>query len=247
MESGGHIWYVDYATGAELRKKYKDEPIVNLDEIVETIFRWGERSLQELVDNKQFDYVIASHVIEHVPDMLGWLKEIAAVLKDKGILSLAIPDKRYTFDYLHELSTPGMMIEAYLSHPRQPGPREVFDHYAFMIQVDPIAVWEGNQDNIILKRVSPIQEAFELAQDSLIAGHYHDAHVSVFPLASFLDLLEIAIRLNLFDFILVDFYSTVRNTLEFFVSLERLPRDENHDESLARKLASISWARERAS
>ena len=48
-------------------------------------------------------------------------------------------------------------------------------------------------------------------------------HVNTFTPASFLDLLETTARLYLFDFVVADFYDTARGTLEFFVSLQRLP------------------------
>ncbi len=46
------------------------------------------------------DLLVASHVIEHVPDLITWLREIASVLKPTGQARLAIPDRRYTFDLL---------------------------------------------------------------------------------------------------------------------------------------------------
>ncbi len=45
-----------------------------------------------------FDYIIANHVIEHVPDMIRWLTNITEMLNPNGILFMAIPDKRFTFD-----------------------------------------------------------------------------------------------------------------------------------------------------
>jgi hypothetical protein len=243
VESNGRIQYVDYVTATELREKYHDEPMVCVNEIVEIDYLWGEHTLPELVGKKQFDYVIASHVIEHIPDMIGWFKEVGAVLKDKGILSLAIPDKRYTFDYLRELSTPGMLIEAYLTHRRRPGPREVFDNSALMCKVDLKAAWEGNIEKTKLERVCSLNVAYDLAKDSMYTEHYHDSHVNIFTPISFLDLLEIAIQLSLFDFVVLDFSPTTRNTLEFFTSLERVPRDENRNECIKRQLDSISQAK----
>jgi SAM-dependent methyltransferase len=246
-ESGGHIWYVDYLTAEELREKYRDDPYVHIDQIVETDYLWGEHTLPELVEYKQFDYVIASHVIEHVPDMIGWLKEISAVLKDKGILSLVIPDKRYTFDFLREISSPGILIEAYLSQHRRPGPREIFENTALASKVDLIAAWEGKLDKTNLRTYDAIQLAFKLAQDSVQSDYYQNVHVNVFTPSSFLDLLEVISRLGLLDFAVTDFYSTTRNSLEFFISLERIPRDKNREECLTQQLASIDWARQRLS
>jgi SAM-dependent methyltransferase len=45
-----------------------------------------------------FDYVIANHVLEHVPNPIAWLQMIAGMLVDDGVLFLSLPDKKFTFD-----------------------------------------------------------------------------------------------------------------------------------------------------
>lgn len=44
-ESAGRISYVDYASAETLRERFRDDPNVRVDEIVETDYEWGERSL----------------------------------------------------------------------------------------------------------------------------------------------------------------------------------------------------------
>lgn len=44
------------------------------------------------------DFLIANHFLEHVQDPLGTLRRHLEVLKPGGILYLAVPDKRFTFD-----------------------------------------------------------------------------------------------------------------------------------------------------
>jgi hypothetical protein len=173
--------------------------------------------------------------------MLGWLKEIGEVIKDNGILSLAIPDKRYTFDLLRDLSTPAMLIEAYFIHRRKPGPREVFD-FAFRARtVDVVSAWKGTIDKATLPHFTDLQGAFDIAKYCL--ENYKDVHVNVFTPASFLDLMEIASRLELVDFTIVDFFETARNTVEFFVSMERVPRSLNQKEILSLQLGGLERAR----
>jgi SAM-dependent methyltransferase len=242
-ESNGHVWYVDHASAEELKEIYRDVPEVVLDNIVNVDFIWGKRSLSELVNNHLFDYVIASHVIEHIPDMLGWINEIGEVLKDNGILSLVIPDKRYTFDYIREVSTPGMLVEAYLRHQRRPGPREIFDYLASARKIDVISAWNGTIDKLSLLPIHDLKFAFEIAKDSFSSEEYHDAHVNTFTPESFLNLLETFAKINLFNFKVVDFYDTLPNTLEFFISLERMPRNSDRKEYLLVQLESISRAR----
>lgn len=55
------------------------------------------QTLATLPDESQ-DFVIACHIIEHTEDPIGALGNWMRVLKYGGVLFLAIPDKRFTFD-----------------------------------------------------------------------------------------------------------------------------------------------------
>jgi SAM-dependent methyltransferase len=244
-DAGGRIWYVDHIPAALLREHYAAAPNVRPDEIVDVDYLWGERPLAELVEGKQFDYVIASHVVEHVPDMLGWFEEVAGVLKDNGVLSLAVPDKRYSFDILRELSTMGMLLEAHLLHRRRPGPREIFDHVAMAAKVDAGAAWGGRIAKANLEHFHDLNQALQRAESSLHCEEYVDTHVNIFTPRSFIDLLEMAARLELFGLVVRDFHDTARGNLEFFVTLERPPRKADRQDRLQRQLASFDWARKK--
>ena len=54
-------------------------------------------TLGTLKDGSQ-DFVIANHFVEHCEDPIGALGNMLRVLRPGGILYVAIPDKRYTFD-----------------------------------------------------------------------------------------------------------------------------------------------------
>jgi SAM-dependent methyltransferase len=50
------------------------------------------------VESSSQDFVIASHVIEHLADPLGFLDDAHRVLRVGGVLLLLVPDRRCTFD-----------------------------------------------------------------------------------------------------------------------------------------------------
>ncbi|MBW4463964.1 MAG: methyltransferase domain-containing protein [Pegethrix bostrychoides GSE-TBD4-15B] len=225
----GDIRYVDYATTAELQAKYAADPNVETEDIVEVNYIWGEKRLVDLVGDTRFDYVIASHVIEHVPDLIGWLKEIHAVLKPGGILSLAIPDKRYCFDYFRQLTQPADVVDAYLRHQRKPGPRQVFEFFSQM------GFWQGHyawgQDPSFrsedVLRVRSDLEAWQATSRVVASESYHDVHCWVFTPDSLTELLKTLIQINLFDFKVIKFYPP--EGCEFHLALEALDlsKDEN--------------------
>lgn len=45
------------------------------------------------IETNSLDYVISSHVIEHVPDLIGSFLEWNRVLKDKGIIFIIVPKR----------------------------------------------------------------------------------------------------------------------------------------------------------
>jgi hypothetical protein len=52
----------------------------------------------KMIDDESQDFVIASHVLEHMADPLGLLDEIHRVLRPGGIALVLLPDMRRTFD-----------------------------------------------------------------------------------------------------------------------------------------------------
>jgi SAM-dependent methyltransferase len=89
-----HVRYVDHLPVDELRRHYPElasAPLVEVDVLDD-----GER-LATIGDGTQ-DFVIANHFLEHCEDPLGALGNMIRVLRPGGVLYLAVPDKRYTFD-----------------------------------------------------------------------------------------------------------------------------------------------------
>src|SRR5262249_28614265 len=88
------VKYVDRFSADGLRAHYpelNDEDIVQVDIVTD-----GER-LEAIADATQ-DFVIANHFIEHCQNPIGALLNMFRVLKLGGVLYLAIPDKRCSFD-----------------------------------------------------------------------------------------------------------------------------------------------------
>jgi len=57
------------------------------------------------VEDGAFDFVVANSVLEHMSDPIRALQEWHRILRDGGLLMMAVPDKRFTFDH-RRLRTP---------------------------------------------------------------------------------------------------------------------------------------------
>lgn len=88
------VLYVDRLERSHLREQYPDldaRSLAPLDFI-------GDGERLACVRPASLDFIIANHVIEHMEDPIGALNGWFAALKPGGILYLAVPDKRATFD-----------------------------------------------------------------------------------------------------------------------------------------------------
>ncbi|AMB45165.1 methyltransferase domain-containing protein [Methylobacterium sp. AMS5] len=223
--SAGLSRFIDYTDTDGLKKQHQSNQervngIVNVDYI------WsGSGSLASVVGQENvFDFAIASHVIEHVPNTLGWFRGIFEVLRPEGIFNLAIPDKRYTFDTNCQLSTIGQLIEADLYSYERPSVRQMFDHCVHIAAIDPGAIWK---ENINTSELKPYNGDFALwlAQDQAHRIHsnneYFDSHCWIYTPTSFLSLLRAAVLLEKFKFEIVNFHNTEPGQFEFFISLRK--------------------------
>jgi SAM-dependent methyltransferase len=235
----GSIFYVDHADTRSLRDSYRAHPDVDVSRIVEVDGVWGKNSLRDcLGGDRQVDYVVASHVIEHTPDLITWLGEIRAILRPGGTLRLAIPDRRYTFDYLRFETRIHDVLDAYLRRARTPLPRLVIEHHSLLRYVDIRAAWDGSLDAASLRRYATTQDGLVRAKDALENGTYHDVHCWVFTPVSFAELcLELA-TMDLLDLACDYYIETPRDEAEFFVSMVT---------GVSRSDTLASWAGMRAS
>jgi SAM-dependent methyltransferase len=78
----------------ELREHYPELNGLPLEEV--DILDDGERL--GTISDGSLDFVIANHFLEHCKDPLLTLSYFARVLRPGGIVYLAVPDKRHTFD-----------------------------------------------------------------------------------------------------------------------------------------------------
>ncbi len=88
------VQYVDRLSRADLLKQY---PELAHQKIVDpAIIDDGEQLA--LIQNESLDFIIANHFIEHCQNPIATLTNFFSRLKPGGVVYLAVPDKRFTFD-----------------------------------------------------------------------------------------------------------------------------------------------------
>jgi SAM-dependent methyltransferase len=128
VPKSAHVRYVDRLTVEELREHYPelaDEPLVDVDVVDD-----GER-LATIGDASK-DFAIANHFLEHCEDPLGALGNLIRVLRPAGVLYLAVPDKRYTFDADRPVTPTAHLLRDHREGP-EGSRREHYEEWARLV------------------------------------------------------------------------------------------------------------------
>jgi SAM-dependent methyltransferase len=203
-----NICYVDHVASAALKQKYAEHPDENvrIDQIRDVDFVWAGGPLPAEMSARRFDFVIASHVIEHVPDMIGWLKQLQSVLTPHGRINLAVPDKQHTFDWRRNSTSIAQLISNHVRSLRRPCAEQVFDHVAF-------ATSDRNNPPIMF------EAALAAAMRAENEEEYIDVHCQVFTLESFAQVIKHLAEAEVLNLEIKAQFPTRPGSNEFIVSL----------------------------
>ena len=187
---GFQVDIIDHLSTSDLRLKYANDQGVDVSHIEAVDYIWDGRPLHEVIDKyNYYDYIVASHVIEHTPNLLGFLMECEILLKQNGALVLAIPDKRRCFDLFRPLSTTGAVLQAHIEERTRHTPGTAFDHVAYF------ATMLGHDGCVAGTDGEPrLEHALAFAQTifhrSVASQAYFDFHAWTFTPSSFRMILK---------------------------------------------------------
>jgi len=186
------VFYVDCIPNEEIRKKAFSNPgfLGRSLPKVDAVWTPGKK-LSECVGGRRFGYAVACHVLEHVPNPLGWWEEILECLEGGGRLALVLPIKSRTMDYYRPLTTFAQVAGWYIEKPLRPTPVQVMD---FLSQS-----FEDKGELDFDKPMPPFKEArrcysdekaLEFARFVNQTDHYLDVHCTVWTPTSFTTILR---------------------------------------------------------
>ena len=228
------VRYVDLVETDELKQKYALDPNVITEDIVGVDAVWGECSLAECFsDEEDFDWVIASHVVEHVPDLIGWLADISNILRSGGRLYLAVPDYRVTFDRFRSTSSLAEIVAAHLNGAKQPSLAQIFSQTLYFSNLTSNQVWQSAPDPAEHLSLEQLQRAWDTTAYAAKTGDNVDLHCWVFTPRSWFETLIALSELGLLSYRCVEFSPTAPGENEFFVVLEKLGSEEAVQNNLA--------------
>ncbi len=217
-KKGYNVHIIDHLSRKKLIDKYTDHD-VNLENIEEVDFIWQGQSYAELTgESRHYDWIIASHMIEHTPDFIGFLNDCDTILKDDGVISLVIPDKRYCFDYYRPVTGISKIIDSHLEKSKHHTPGTVAEYFLNVASKDGNVTWNKGAPRKcdLIHSLEYSSQQMKLAQNK---NDYLDVHAWCFVPHSFRLIIHDLFSLGLIPFQEIEFFNTKR--YEFFITLSR--------------------------
>ncbi len=220
---GYQVEILDYLTKDELIEKYKSHH-VNVNAIEEVDYVWKGGSYSQLTGKREYyDYILSSHSIEHSTNFIEFLKDCSNMVKNNGVISLAIPDKRQCFDHFRQVTTIGTVLDDYFQGKEYHSPGIVGEYLLNSVKRNQKLSWDKKrfQKNwsANFAFIHDYSYAGECIKDVLDKETYMDIHHYVFTDASFcLLILDLGV-LGFIDLVVERCFQTVGN--EFIVTLKK--------------------------
>jgi len=186
---GFDVRTVDHADATQLAKKYTGFGVdVSRIEPVDVIWTGGR--LSDALSRRDAAAIVCSHMIEHATDFIGFLDDCTELLAPDGRILLAVPDRRYCFDFLHPTSDVAKVLDDHRQQRRIHSFASLFRNTtnvaARIDGTDRIAWGQHGIDDITLYNGDP-----EGGIDDIVAAtEYIDSHENYFTPSSFVLLIE---------------------------------------------------------
>jgi SAM-dependent methyltransferase len=221
-KSEGPVRYVDHADRAALQEKYKNIKIVDISQIVDVDVIWTGEPLLEAIGGGKVDYIIASHVLEHVPDLVTWLADAHDALKPLGQIRFVLPDKRFSFDALREETRLTDILAAWVLRCRRPQVRDILD---FQMNYAPTVNGQGIYDGLASLDEFRPKHSFEeaVAEAEYVRDtpdYYRDVHCWAFTPKIFALLMSKLAEFGLLKLACAGMADPVLPVMEFFVFMQ---------------------------
>src|ERR1700744_1226468 len=210
----GHCEFADYHSTDELKRMAAQLSGTDPDFVphIDYVIAGGYDAVP-----RDYDWIAAANILEHVADVIGWLRTVGEHLKPGGLLFLALPDRRYPFDTHRHLTTVTELVAWHGARLTSPSFPKVFDFtYYYANDFVYYDIWAG-------KPAPPPEKNFVKAIEAgrLAKTQYYDVHCSVFTTESFEALAREMIAAGLIPYEFVSIERPARNTLDFSVILRR--------------------------
>lgn len=196
----------------EYKRRYQEAQCPPIDRII------GDAPLDTVFGDERFDFIVSSHVIEHIPDFIGFFISAAKLLHPGGQIIKLVPDRRFTFDVLRRNSTIDDIERAHTGRLTRPSLEMIEDFFRHVDQgVTAPAIWSGQY------KPSPMHDAATVAERlKAYTPKTADCHCFTFTPESFHTLIGHVIAHYVPTLRIVEITETPRDCSEFLIHLSKV-------------------------
>jgi len=222
LKSDCEVYYCDCCDTNESSKKHNN---YTHDQIVEIDFVWlPGTELSSASPISSFQTCVASHVLEHVPNPIGWLNSIFEVIPIGGVIALALPAKEYCFDLFRQDTSVAQLLDLWFRKPTLPTTLQIYDFLSKSVGTG----FKNTPSDSIASCISECrrdysnQQALEFSQHVWNNKAYLDCHCSVFSLETFPSIFNELVELGIINCRVDACFSCPETPSEFYVHLVKL-------------------------
>lgn len=224
-----NTFYCDICSTEEIRKLYSGNDylkatgiLIDPESIIPVDYVIQDNYKKTLENVQKFDCVIASHVLEHMPDLIFSLQDISFVLKPGGIFCIIYPDKRYCFDHFRTSASFRDAYNVFRNGTKENAPMVLDFFYSVIPENNPHVFWEKKEILNYLPETS-YAEAIKHYEQVAEGMRMDDVHYWPFTDMNFLKFLYDCTKAQLLPFRCISFYPCQQDDQQFMVALQYDP------------------------
>ncbi len=238
---GWQVETVDTVDTEGLRAYLGQDPGNDLSGVETVDHVWTDGKLHELFSPEmygKYHYIVASHVFEHVPDIISFLQSVEKLLTPDGVLLLVLPDRRLTYDFLKPQTCVADAIEAFEQKRKRHSLKNAYLLYFYTCWYVEFGAWlEPRLPTRFRWSFAESRKMFEEYKD-LVKERYVDMHAWVWTPPAF-ELMMIELQLmNYTQIEMREIQQPIPN--EFIVLLQPARQKLQYDAALEQKRFDLS-------
>jgi len=211
--------YLDVCSTQELRDRALDRgralsDVPDIDYHLEY-----HRPISECVKGNKYDFVVSSHVIEHIPNLIGHFEQVNDVLVPNGLYAFLVPDKDLCFDTLKSATSLGQLIEAHIERHTIPPISSMVNEFYYGVKRGDKGAWSIHDKEPFRPKYPQYKKLIKnIVSNSEQIKNWH-GHIWSFTPRTFQILYQELVNLDLVKLELEDVIATEH--MEFIVLLRK--------------------------
>ena len=221
-----NYFFADIRSTEEVKKLYSGNEYlkrtgieVNTDDVIDIDFVVKGSYKDTFINIKKFDYVIVSHVLEHIPNLLDFFLDIKNILNKEGEIIILYPDRRFCFDHFRSDSKFSDIYDVWKNGINGIC-RQSLDFFTNVIpENNPVKFWNLDE-KINMDNGKNAKKNVSIYLQGKKGEMGDDVHYWPFSDYAFLKFLRDCRIYDLFSFFIKRFVPTQKNTQEFLVIMK---------------------------